>query len=437
MVSNGHGVISACRQSILAWAGARGSATVKDRVLFRDPAGFRLENVFPMADVGFELVFLADRLTSRDELRALRVLTDGLGRLGHVCRVFCTSAPPGHGIADLSEVPGLSRRWLLSWTARGLTLDDPPARPRILHVLKSRLADAAVEVAERWRIPYLLTVDEFPGRDGRLRLSRNWCRGLVATNRELAEALIVELGVPPRFLQTIERGVPDPVESTRLAATGPRVPVVGAAGPLVPGSGFATFLNAARKVIDTGVDAEFLIAGDGDEVELRRRADRLKIADRLTFAEDLSADFTFWDVLDVYCQTSVVPTSGRPLALAMAHGIPAIASDIQGLRSLVEPGVTGLRIPHGDASALADAILHLLSDPDHARSLGDAARSRILPLHRASLEVERLDQAYRTIAQVPSHLHPASTDHRASDATASRGLDARDTGDDSRLDFAD
>ena len=37
-----------------------------------------------------------------------------------------------------------------------------------------------------------------------------------------------------------------------------------------------TFLAAARRVLDSGVDAEFVIAGQGeDEVDLRRRADRL------------------------------------------------------------------------------------------------------------------------------------------------------------------
>jgi hypothetical protein len=38
-------------------------------------------------------------------------------------------------------------------------------------------------------------------------------------------------------------------------------------------------------VLDAGIDAEFVIAGQGEsEFNLRRRAERLRIADRTTFA---------------------------------------------------------------------------------------------------------------------------------------------------------
>jgi rhamnosyl/mannosyltransferase len=39
-------------------------------------------------------------------------------------------------------------------------------------------------------------------------------------------------------------------------------------------------------------------------------------------------------------------------------------------------GQTGLLVPPGDAPALAQAIHALLSDPERARSLGQAARRR-------------------------------------------------------------
>jgi glycosyltransferase involved in cell wall biosynthesis len=351
-----------------------------------------------MAEAGFEVLFLTDRLVGPDDLLSLRGLLERLEQAGHQTRVICVSATPDHGIPGLTECPGLARRWLLPWVSRGLDLGDSRGRHRILHVFGAEMAEAGLDVAERWRLPYLLTIDEFPRPDARLRLSRSWCRGIVATNRELAEALNRDYGIPRRLIHEIPRGISEPAGSSHPARSG-RVPVVGAAGPLVPASGYGIFLNAARKVVDSGIDAEFLIAGEGDdEAELRRRAERLRIADRLTFAEGATVGLTFWDALDVFCQTSVAPTTGRPLALAMAHGVPSVASDVVGLRTLVSDGATGVRIPQGDASALARAIARLLSDPDRARILGEAGRRSTSADHHPDREAERLVGLYQEIA---------------------------------------
>jgi glycosyltransferase involved in cell wall biosynthesis len=261
------------------------------------------------------------------------------------------------------------------------------------------MADVGLAIAERWRIPYLLSIDDFPGKDARLRLSRSWCRGLVATNRELSLALVRDFGIPPRAIHLVPQGLTETERPSTTSRVG-RVPVIGAAGPLVGGSGFATFLNAARKVVDAGMDAEFLIAGEGeDEGELRRRAERLRIAERLTFADEIPVGLTFWDVLDVYCQTSVVPTVGRPLTLAMAAGVPSIASDVEGLRSLVNHGENALLVPQGDSAALARSIVELLQDREQARRLGEAGRKTALNDHHPHHEALQLHQLYRGIVE--------------------------------------
>ncbi len=350
-----------------------------------------------MDEIGCDVIFLAGHLKGRDEILSLRGLIERLEQLGHRSRVICPSIVSDHGFSDLAECPGLARRWQRPWSVRTLDLAAPSGRPRLLHVLSAGMAEAGLEIAEHWRLPYLLCVDEFPRRDARLRLSRNWCRGLIATSSELADALRRDYGVPGRAIRAIARSVAGSTGQARPIRSG-RVPVVGAAGPLVGGSGFSTLLTAARKVIDAGVDAEFVIAGHGDdEGELRRRADRLRIAERLTFADEIPAGLTFWDVLDVYCQTSVAPTVGRPLALAMASGVPSITTDVEGLRTLVKDGETGLTIPHGDANALARSIVELLTDRERARKLGEAGQDAILGEHHPDREAGRLDEVYGSI----------------------------------------
>jgi glycosyltransferase involved in cell wall biosynthesis len=178
-------------------------------------------------------------------------------------------------------------------------------------------------------------------------------------------------------------------------------------------------------VVDAGMDAEFLIAGEGeDEGELRRRAERLRIADRLTFADDIPVGLRFWDVLDVYCQTSVVPTVGRPLTLAMAAGVPSIASDVEGLRSLMKHGESGLLVPPGDSSALAGAIVRLLKDRDQARILGESAQKSILSNHHPDREAEQFHRLYRAIVEAGLGPHDSGLASRTVAFETPSGLDS-------------
>jgi colanic acid/amylovoran biosynthesis glycosyltransferase len=63
---------------------------------------------------------------------------------------------------------------------------------------------------------------------------------------------------------------------------------------------------------------------------------------------------------------------GMPAVImeAAASGLPIIASDIGGVRDIVETGVTGWLLASGDISALTEAILDALDHPDTRAALG-------------------------------------------------------------------
>jgi glycosyltransferase involved in cell wall biosynthesis len=351
-----------------------------------------------MAEPVRHVVLIADRISSADQAGTVRAFVERLAHRGFSARILCASwALPSRRGLDVEECPGLANRWRHGWVVSSLRRPGEATRPVLLHALQARMAPAALEIAERWRVPYLQGVEEFLPPGSRLRLSRRWCRGLVATSRELGEDLIRGFGIPRERVAVVHRGL-ERLESPTLRWEQSRssVAVVGTAGGLVQGSGFTTFLNAARRVLDAGVDAEFVLVGEGEEEgDLRRRADRLRLAERLTFAGDAAVGLSFWDVLDVYCQPSTVPTVGRNLARAMAHGIPSVASDIEGLRSLADDGVTGLRVAPSDTNALARAILDLLADRPRAARLGLDAREVVLRDYDLDREADRLSQLYR------------------------------------------
>lgn len=353
-----------------------------------------------MGELARTLLLLAGRLDAQGEIERMRSFLDRLRRLGVSAKLLCLSAGEGTASDDrFIECPRLGHAWQRWYAVRRLRLDDASRRPELLHILDSSMSSAGLAIAEHWGIPYVQTVPEFLGSRERLRLSRRWCRKLVAVSRELASDLEENYGVPPDLISVACPGIsaPAPVAppcSPRLTP----VPVIGTAGPLIPASGLATFLNAARRVLDAGIDAEFVIAGQGeDEVDLRRRADRLRIADRVTFASQSLEGFRFWSVLDVFCLTSLVPTVGLSLARAMATGVPSIASEVAGLHSLIEHEVSGLFVPPDNSSALAETILSLLGDPEQARHIGHRGRERVLRDFHPDDEAQELDGIYQSI----------------------------------------
>lgn len=341
------------------------------------------------------ILLVAERPGINDDGRSITRFLDRLELQGMTAQVVCLDAD-GKAESDARVVvaSGLRNRWRQAFAVRALRVGERLARPDLIHVLETSMAEVGLAIAEYWRTPYVLTVDEFLGPAGKLRISRRWCRGLIAASRELAEDLRDELGVPAAMVREINPGIEPPAERPSRPDDA-RLPVVGTAGPLVPSAGFATFLNAAKRVTESGVDAEFVIAGRGEEeVDLRRRADRLKIADRVTFASIPVLGPRFWEVLDVYCQPSLAPSVGRSLATAMASGVPAVVSEIEGLKALVEPGVSGLTAPPGDSGALAAAVIELLESPARAEELGRHGRSTVLRDFGPEAETRLLAGAY-------------------------------------------
>lgn len=84
---------------------------------------------------------------------------------------------------------------------------------------------------------------------------------------------------------------------------------------------------------------------------------------------------------------------------AMAHGVPVIASDIGGLKELVEDGNGGWLARPGDPSGLARAIAYAATNPERLREQGEKAleRARLFSIDRM---VEQTEAFYRRLVEL-------------------------------------
>jgi glycosyltransferase involved in cell wall biosynthesis len=70
---------------------------------------------------------------------------------------------------------------------------------------------------------------------------------------------------------------------------------------------------------------------------------------------------------------------------------------VGGNAELIVDGETGFLVPPKDPPALAEAVAHLLREPDLARRFGEAARRRVESEFTLSAMVGRLERLYEDL----------------------------------------
>jgi glycosyltransferase involved in cell wall biosynthesis len=132
-------------------------------------------------------------------------------------------------------------------------------------------------------------------------------------------------------------------------------------------------------------DYKLVIVGDGPlRRQLEAQAAGSALRNRVSFLGALSHEELGprLNSAHVLCAPFVVAKDGdrdgMPAVVmeAAASGLPIIASDIGGVRDIVESGVSGWLLPSGDVSALTEAILDALNHPEKCAAMGQAVAQR-------------------------------------------------------------
>ena len=121
-----------------------------------------------------------------------------------------------------------------------------------------------------------------------------------------------------------------------------------------------------------------LFVGGGDLLEpLRSRIVKLGLADRVQFTGNVPHErvHEYYALSDVFVMPSLA--EARPLALseALFNGLPAIASDITVIATMIENERNGLLFPKGDAQILANHIRAAAQTPALRERLARGAQA--------------------------------------------------------------
>ncbi len=150
-------------------------------------------------------------------------------------------------------------------------------------------------------------------------------------------------------------------------------------GRLEARKGLIHLLKAYHRLRKRHVDARLLVIGNGPKLREYRRYVGLRQIRDVEFLGRLTdhAKARYFASADIFCAPATGQESfGIVLLEAMAAGVPIVASDIHGYKSVVQRGVQGLLVEPRNPRALAAALYALANDAELRHRMGEAGRAR-------------------------------------------------------------
>lgn len=242
-----------------------------------------------------------------------------------------------------------------------------------------------------------------------------WADAIVAVSKGVALDLEENASIPSGRVSVIYNPViaPDFDQRSQEAVdhawfADDQPPVLIGVGRIVKQKSFVTLVKAFAQVRQYR-PARLMILGDIDprepqvKPELDALLEKFGLEDDVAFLGFVENPYAYMAKADVFVLSSIYEGFGNVVAEAIATGTPVVSTDCEsGPAEILEQGRYGKLVPVGDATAMADAIVEVLSQPVDAQSL--KARSQAFTIDSSVRQyialLEELQPTLRPMAGV-------------------------------------
>jgi len=270
---------------------------------------------------------------------------------------------------------------------------------------------SGLKIARQKKLPFIYevrafwedaAVDQGKAKEGdlRYRLTRHQETSIIQKADKvtvICEGLkndLLKRGIPEEKITVISNGVDteqfQPIEgkdSEIVEKYGLKdCKVFGFIGSFFHFEGLEYLVRSAKQIMEKRKDVKYLIVGGGKEEErLHQLVGELKLKNRVIFAGRVRHDDIkkYYSVIDVFVypraskRITELVTPLKPLE-AMALEKVVIASDVGGLKELVEDGSNGILFKADDVNDLTEKCLYVLDQPSKMETMTKTARQYVI-----------------------------------------------------------
>jgi len=269
------------------------------------------------------------------------------------------------------------------------------AQTRVTQVLAGYLSSIT-------KIPFVSTCHGFFRQNLGRQLYPCWGKKVIAISEAVKKHLMIDFYVAEEQIALIYNGVD--IGQFRVASKrkdiNRNIRTVGIIARLSPVKGHVYLIEAMKEVIGEFSDARLFIFGQGKvKYDLVRKAERLKISDKLFFLPSVTHTSEIMQEIDIFVMPSLQEGFGLSILEAQACGIPVIASGVGGIPALIRHDVTGLLVPPKEPAALAGAIMKVMENKELAIRLGLQGRRSVEEKFNEDKMVRKIEQVYQKVAK--------------------------------------
>jgi glycosyltransferase involved in cell wall biosynthesis len=232
--------------------------------------------------------------------------------------------------------------------------------------------------------PHISTCHGFFKKRLTRRLFGCWGLKVIAISEAVKEHLIKDFRVKPEDIRVIYNGINVDRLRTQNSELKTQIkesfglgkgPLVGIVARLSDVKGHIYLIQAMKMVLTRLPNVQLLIVGEGRMKEaLVKLTKESGIEKNVFFIPEVCDTTEVLSIMDLFVMPSLKEGLGLSLMEAMASGLAVVASDVGGIRNLIQDGYNGLLVKPADINALSLAILEILQHPERAESLGRQAQ---------------------------------------------------------------
>jgi glycosyltransferase involved in cell wall biosynthesis len=161
---------------------------------------------------------------------------------------------------------------------------------------------------------------------------------------------------------------------------------------------FSDLIHAFSIVAKKSNRLKLVLVGDGPEKSnYENLATQLGIQNQVVFAGYQNEIGSYYSIFDVFCLVSAFEAFGLVLAEAMLHKLPVVATNVGGMKYIVEDNVTGFLVEKLDVNAISEKLDSLVQNADLRKRLGENGYSKAMKNYTEDRYVKNVAELYQEL----------------------------------------